>query len=454
LKKVSIAIVISVASVLIWKLTFIHFLILLLELYLLIYFLERIGSKFVFLELLALIAVTQWLFAPMLAERTAFEMPISFKEYYSYALPATLAYVGGITIPLWKQRKFDGKVQQIMLRLKYYLKDKSNWGIFLLAIGIPCWMLFNKVSSSIGFVMYLLAQLMMIGICILLFSGNKFKWLWIGGGIAIIFITTFLNGMVGIIIFWIFIVWVIYSCIYPKRIPILFKLLVLAIGLWVMIILQISKAEYRSKTWAIATEDSGGGRKESVQDPALFYGLIQEKITRPYEYLRVENIMPFVMRLNQGYLVSYGMDHVPDRRDYGNGEVTIKYSIVAFVPRILWKDKPVVGQADYFKKYTGIKLGKSTSSTLGALGDAYVDFGKGGIVFLGFLGLAISMLFSFWINKSYFDPAFFMWIVIVYYTTLSISEISFAGFINTIFKYLIFIVFIRFFLRTILKIRV
>lgn len=287
----------------------------------------------------------------------------------------------------------------------------------------------------------------------MIFTESRFKWLLILGGFSVILATSFFNGMVGIAIFWAFIVFMMYSTAYPIKLPTAIKAAGLIIGVWIMVVLQVAKTEYRSQTWASFNyEGTSNINRESTQDPILFYQLITEHLFRPRELLRNRNAIPFVMRLNQGYLVSHGMDYVPDRRSFGNGEVTLINTAIAFIPRMLWKDKPIVGQAEYYKKYTGIQLGRSTSATLGALGDAYVDFGKGGIIFLGILGATISLLFSSWMKLSSNTPSLFLWFVGIYYVSLSVSEVSVAGYINSIFKFIIFIIIMRFVLKKMLQI--
>src|SRR6185436_9494862 len=114
----------SFISALIWNLSFLHITIVALELFFLFYFINRIGNKFIFLELLSFIAVTQLLFAPMLAEKFGVEMDVPFATYFEYAYPATLAYLLGLTIPLWKQKNLDNKTRVIFNELSAKYKNR------------------------------------------------------------------------------------------------------------------------------------------------------------------------------------------------------------------------------------------------------------------------------------------------------------------------------------------
>lgn len=400
-------------------------------------------------------AVTQWLFAPMLAQKLDVNIKVPFDEYFAYALPATIAYVGGLTLPLWRQRSLDEKTTVIFQNLSIIYKRNQQWGIALIMIGLPFWALQNSVPASLNFIFYLMSQLLMIGICLLMFNDSKTKWFWVAFGILLLISTTFLNGMIGAVLWWMIILGVIYSGKQPVKIPYTFKLAFLLLGLGLLMLLQSAKTEYRKLTWDIRRSDvSSRVSIKMTKDPALFYGLIKEKIFVSKTYFDRQSVIGFAERLNQGYLVSLAMDYVPRRRAFGNGEATLLNSITAFVPRIFWKSKPVIGQREHFKKYTGIKLGSFTSATIGPIGDAYVDFGKFGILFLGLFGWMIGQIYLFWVNKSLKDPSFILWFVVLYFGAIGVSESSVAGFINAVFKYLIFIFIIRFVLHRFFRIKV
>ncbi len=443
------------ACVILWKFSLIHALILALEFFSLFYFLERLGKKFVFLEILVFITITQWLFAPMIGQRFDVEMSVPYATYFEYALPATLIYLCGLTYPLWRQSKLDLKTEKIFNDLSIQYSNKQAWGILLVLIGLPCWIFQNSVSAALNYLFFLLAHLVMVGISLLMFTDYKWKWFWVAVGLMLLLSTTFLNGMIGSVIIWIFIIGVIYSVKRPVKIPFAVKIASLLIFVWVLTVLQAAKTEYRMLTWDIKkSEVSSRVRRDIDKDPQLFYELIKEKLLDLETLTEKNSIMALASRMNQGYLASHAMDYVPRRRAFGRGEVTISNTLTAFIPRILWKNKPVVGQAEYYKKYTGIQLTKYTSSTIGPLGDAYVDYGKWGMIFLGFFGWMIGSLYQFWVNKSMKDPSFILWFMVLYLGTISVTEVSVAGYINAVFKYILFIFAIRFVLRYVLKIKV
>jgi hypothetical protein len=83
----------------------------------------------------------------------------------------------------------------------------------------------------------------------------------------------------------------------------------------------------------------------------------------------------------------------PGMADFAQGSTFVD-AAVAMVPRSLWPDKPVIaGSGDLVSDYTGITFAAGTSVGVGQVLEAYVNFGRTGVVatFLA-LGLIISYL--------------------------------------------------------------
>ncbi len=376
----------------------------------------------------------------MIAQAIGIKLKVPFDQYFIYAVPATCFYILGLILPLRRQKTLDFRVRQIFDRLSEVYRHKQNLGISLLIFGLPFWVFQNSVPEGLSFIFYLLAYFLFIGICILLFTEFIFKWVFIAGGIFLLVVTTLLNGMIGTVIFWLFIIGVLYSCKRNLHLPYWGKLVVILAGMWLVAVLQIVKTEYRIKTWDITKSDvSSKVDREITQDPGLLYDLFLKQIV-DYSGLESDQVkIALVERLNQGGLVSLTMRYIPRRRPYGAGEVTLGNTLIAFIPRILWPDKPVIGQAAYFRKFTGIQLGKFHSATLGPLGDAYADYGKGGIIFLFLFGLFIGRLYLAFINRSQIVPTMLLWFMGIYFTTITVTEISVAIYLNAVIKFLIFI---------------
>lgn len=95
-------------------------------------------------------------------------------------------------------------------------------------------------------------------------------------------------------------------------------------------------------------------------------------------------------RLNQNFLVGVARANLESGVvRYGEGE-TIQRAFIAFIPRVLWPDKPVVaGGTEIVTNYTLIEFYGGTSVAAGQTMEFYVNFGMTGIIlgfaFLGFL---------------------------------------------------------------------
>jgi hypothetical protein len=101
-------------------------------------------------------------------------------------------------------------------------------------------------------------------------------------------------------------------------------------------------------------------------------------------------------RLNQNFLVGVARINLENGVvRYGDGE-TIQRAFIAFIPRIIWPDKPVVaGGTEIVTKYTLIEFLGTTSVAAGQVMEFYVNFGTSGVI-IGFASLGL--LFA-WVDS-------------------------------------------------------
>lgn len=88
-------------------------------------------------------------------------------------------------------------------------------------------------------------------------------------------------------------------------------------------------------------------------------------------------------RLNQNYLVGAAVVYIDNTKEWAAGK-TLRDAALAFIPRILWPDKPAAGSGDMVSRYTGIEFAEGTSVGIGQVMEFYVNFGSP-MVFLGFV---------------------------------------------------------------------
>jgi len=101
-------------------------------------------------------------------------------------------------------------------------------------------------------------------------------------------------------------------------------------------------------------------------------------------------------RLNQNLLVGAAVDKLSQSGEYARGE-TFLAALLAFVPRALWPNKPVLaGSSDLASRFTGFRFAKGTSVGIGQVMEFYANFGTWG-VWIGFLlmGIVVTLFDSF-----------------------------------------------------------
>jgi hypothetical protein len=90
-----------------------------------------------------------------------------------------------------------------------------------------------------------------------------------------------------------------------------------------------------------------------------------------------------VSRMNQSWLVGAGVVYAENTQQWARGE-TLKDAALAFIPRVLWPDKPMAGGGDMATRYTGIQFAEGTAVAIGQILELYVNYGSW-LVFFGFM---------------------------------------------------------------------
>lgn len=98
------------------------------------------------------------------------------------------------------------------------------------------------------------------------------------------------------------------------------------------------------------------------------------------------------VRLNQNDFVGKTMDHTGSRGNFANGS-TLWVAMTAWVPRIIWPNKPILGgSGDLVSDATGQELDEDTSFGVGQVLELYVNFGTPSVI-LGFIIFALALTF-------------------------------------------------------------
>jgi hypothetical protein len=176
--------------------------------------------------------------------------------------------------------------------------------------------------------------------------------------------------------------------------------------------------------------------------------LMSESITNPSSMFQKQKLFYSAVRMNQGWLIGMTMDRVPRRFEYAYGE-TIAISVAAaFVPRILWPDKPEAGGKYNLKRFWGYNI-VGFSMNIGPIGEAYANFGvTGGIIFMFFYGLFFNAILTYLLKWSEKRSSILCWIPFLFFYAV-VVETDILTTVGSIVTSLIFMVlFIRIFKAT------
>jgi hypothetical protein len=198
----------------------------------------------------------------------------------------------------------------------------------------------------------------------------------------------------------------------------------------VIFMLQSVKASYRVATWKQGYQ----GNKA-----VLLAELISKKWESTANFFDETSIFPIYYRTNQGFNVALVMRRFPSIMPHDNGVNLGRSFLSAFVPRLLWPDKPEAGGQFNMKYYTGINI-KGWSTNIGPLGEAYGSFGTiGGIAFMFLLGAFIRWAYVRIFIIAAGLPLLLFWIPVLFYQITYSAESDTLQIFNSLFKSAFFV---------------
>ncbi|MBJ6119805.1 hypothetical protein JAO76_16475 [Pontibacter sp. BT310] len=392
------------------------------------------------------IASLQWIIGPVLSYYTGINHPfygmnIPEEVYFSYIIPGTFLYYIGLSLPIFS-------AQQISLSQVEKLEDsttsKTKGAYYLLAVGFAASLLSSFVPPVLYFFLYLLSQLKYIGAFYLYLSksGNKtvlyvvFAFLLLEVLASAIFHDLVLWGL-----FFIFIYTIKNYVSMPK------KLTYLALGFFMLLVLQTVKYQYRNVAWTNASLGS-------LARSELFTTMVFSTLLSPesmFEQKRNENT---ITRLNQGWIIARVMNYVPYNQPFAGGETIGNAFAASLLPRFIADSKATAGGRENMLRFTGIELQYGTSMNISIIGEAYANYGRtGGIAFMFFIGMLFSFILRFILIKSRDNPTLILWIPFLFLQVIK-AETDLITTLNYLVKASIamFIVFWSF--RNILKVEI
>lgn len=414
--------------------------------------LDKLGKGIVLLEVIALFNSFIYLFMPLMgymfytknnAKALMYVrfMPIPQAQYFELALPAITGFIILMCWPLSQKNGDDGA--SINLRIedaRELLRGNERTGLTLMIIGILSSLLLPILPQSFQYVFTLLFLSAFTGLLYVYFSGTTpLKRVYMVLFVIFILIGALQSGMFTIVAY---MGMTVFSFFFLNRKTAFWKkLLMFMMGVFVLIIIQSVKPEYRRQVL-------GKGKDNQALELA---NLVSKKIEGVGNLISPEFMWPIYYRANQGFYVAMVQNYIPRVKSHDNGEKLLVVFASAFVPRFLWPDKPMAGGFHNMKYYTGFIL-RGYTMNVGPLGEGYGSFGvTGGILFVMFLGFLIRVVYRqvFVISKKL--PLIIFWLPVLFYEVSYSGENDSLQIINSLVKSILFIYVIYKAFPTVLK---
>lgn len=375
------------------------------------------GYEITIKEILLFILILQYFIAPSVVYNRfdndvgdfGYEMKIGKEEYFSFLIGVVISIYIGLFLPLFKTKT---NTIELFEKIKL-LKDNFKIGQILLITGFASHIIVPFLPSTFAFLGLFLTNLKYVGLFYIYFSDNNKKFIYIFVVLAYL-VLNIISGGVFIDLF----VWGLFIATYfiiNKRINITTKVAVLVLGAFSALLVQSIKADYRNIIWH-------GDNTEEIQEEQVFIDLTSTKLQNAAAIFEDDNLKGFFSRINQGWILSNVLEHVPQNEDFSNGDLFLRELKGIVLPRILAPDKITASGKDVrdkFMKYTGRILLGNTTMNVGLISDGYINFGKVGCwIYMFFLGLFINYFIYkiFELSTSY--PTLILWLPVLFFYVL------------------------------------
>jgi len=329
-----------------------------------------------------------------------YTMKIPEAEYFTYVIPAVVAFILGLHI---NAGKLKGEVLNLK-EISEFIDKSGNLPYLFICIGFLSTFVSGFFGAELGFVFYLLSSFKFIGAFMIILSTKKLKtWVLILVFGSII-VSTLQKAMFHDLLTWLIMLGAVLAIKYKPSI--VFKTIGVALFILLAVIIQQVKGDYRQAAWG----GEGGGAGWNSFEKA-----VDEKSTQGGLF-STSSLAKSNVRINQGFIITNIMNNIPAREPFSNGKEMIQILEAAFLPRILAPNKLNAGDRTLFMKYSGMQLRKGTSMALGSVGDAYINFGIfGGCIFMFVWGWLFDVVLNGFEKYSKIYPLLLLFTPLVFY---------------------------------------
>jgi hypothetical protein len=383
-----------------------------LSVYVFLAFVHQIGEQIALLECIGVIASLEILLIPAVTYQVLpASMPVESSYYFSFALPAYIAFYGGLN---WFSRKqLAHSHQEYIQAASRYLGDKQITSFGLLIIGLIGFLV-KKIYAEAPYALSSLPYYcLFISALYAYYSGSKRRGVVIALSGFLLLTNAVQTGMFGELFFWIMLLTLVVAAGQSVQITTRLKTVLVLSAFALLLLIQSIKGEYRWHTW-------GYYRNERSSDAMLMVDLLMDRVSNPEKILTVDQIYLSFVRFNQGIMIGNAMAKVPVYEAYANGEVLLSL-LYPFVPRLLWPGKPQTGGYENIRRFTTLPQFENTSINLSPVGEGYVNFGYGGILFALFYGILLSSVFQYVVCLAERTPTVILWLPVLYVGSLTME---------------------------------
>lgn len=405
-----------------------------------VWYVSALGRELAIAPIAALIASAQWLLGPALAyefglQTEKYRMYVPSDEYFSFVVPSVFFFYLGLVY-------FAPRISLDNIRARilegYRIPDKTVYLIF--AAGFFADLSAQYAPSAIGFAFFIVSQFKYIAIAYMMILRVKWRWFAIIAAFVALFGTSLATGMFHVLALWSALI--LSFIAYEFRLSILTKVIILLALALATVQLQATKSAYRQIIGAQPDAATTENFARIYFDSAVFSSFV----------FGGDILSDLNARLNQGWIISAVMAYTPRFQSFENGRTVVLAIRDSLVPRFL-VEKRTVEVSDAFRKYTGLEVGRHTSFGISVLGEAWVNFGGLGFLFMGVFGIFYGYILRYlkWMSRTY--PTYLLWAPLVFLQAIK-AETELLIVMNHIVKSLIVIYFIYFTSYKIFRIRI
>ena len=362
--------------------------------------------------LLAATASLQWILAPWAAYHlpippTGFRMELPANEYFSFAVPVTLALALGAYLPLIALGRRPLPARGLVVQAPQAFNPVCE---LMVGFGLVVRFLITFVPSlRLGYVGALAWQLAYVGALGLVLTQRRgWRW-WIGSVLILHALLASAEGMFHDLLLWTTYTLLIIAFRWRSSTRTLVTLALL--GAVIVVLLNAVKSTYRDAV-----------KESSLSIPgraAVLVGTIADQLREPGLMLSEDYWAANVGRLNQGGIISRILVWVPEAEPLAGGE-TVRLAVrAALLPRVLDPDKIRAGGHENFARFTGHQLQPGTSMNLSVAGEMYANFGRrGGIIGVFAFGLMVGLIYRQFVKLSRRSILWWAWAPYVLFWTV------------------------------------